>query len=57
MASHTPRYVDRGRARDEAIVEPLVIPFPRIVLDEFHQRVPEVSLPQGNHPSETFFLP
>jgi hypothetical protein len=33
-----------------------VIPFPMIVLDEFRQCVPEVSLPQRNHPIETFFL-
>ena len=56
MASHATRYRDRRRARDEAIVESLVIPFPVIVLDEFVQRVTEVSLPQRNHPVETFFF-
>ena len=55
-ASHATRSLDRWRAGDEATVEPLVIPFPMIVLDEFRQGVPEVSLPQRNHPIEQFFF-
>jgi len=54
--SHAARALDHRRVRDESIVETLMIPFAMIVLDEFRQRVPEVSLSQGNHPIETFFL-
>jgi hypothetical protein len=46
-ASHATRSLYRRRARDEAIVEPLVIPFPMIVFDEFCQGMSKVLLPTG----------
>ena len=46
-ASHATRSLYRRQARDEAIVEPLVIPFPMIVFDEFCQGMSKVLLPTG----------
>ena len=55
-STNAPCRVTRRHPRDQPIAEPLVIPFAMIVLDILRHRVPEVPLPERNHPIETFFL-
>jgi hypothetical protein len=43
-----------GRARDEAIVESLMIPLAVVMLDELRHRTSEVTLPDRNDPIQTF---
>jgi hypothetical protein len=40
----------------EAIVESLMVPFVVVVLDVLRHRPPEMPLPDGNQPVETFLL-
>lgn len=56
MASHATRHLDRWRARDEAIVESLVIPFAVVVLDVLRHGPPEVPLPDWNQAVKAFFF-
>jgi hypothetical protein len=46
-APHAARPVGHRRARDEPILETLMIPLAMIVLDELCDSVPEVRLPIG----------
>ena len=56
MPSHTTRHADYRRARDEAIVEALVVPFSVIVRDVLRHGAPEMPLPDRNQPVQTFSL-
>ena len=44
------------RARDQRILQPLVIPLAMIVLDELTQGTAEMALAHRNHPIEAFFF-
>jgi hypothetical protein len=48
VALHAARPVGHRRARDESIVETLMIPLAMIVLDELRDCVPEVPLTEWN---------
>jgi len=52
VASH----VAGWRSRNQLVVETLVIPFAMVVRDKFGNRAPEMTLPYGNHPLETFLF-
>ena len=54
--SHATRHLDYRRARDEAIVEALMMPFAVIVLDVLRHGPPEMPLPDRNQPVQAFFL-
>src|SRR4029453_6496398 len=53
---HAARSVDRWRARNQRVLEALMIPFPMVVIDEFRHGPAEVALPKRNHPIETFLF-
>src|SRR5262249_3108130 len=53
---HPSRHVDRGRTRDQTIIETLMIPFAMIVFHKFGDGASEVTLPDRNHPVETLRL-
>jgi hypothetical protein len=53
---HAAGSVDRWRARNQRVLEPLMIPFPMVVIDEFRHGPAEVALPKRNHPIETFLF-
>jgi hypothetical protein len=44
------------RARDQGVLNPLMIPLPVIVIDKLSDSLPEVALPKRNHAVETFLL-
>jgi hypothetical protein len=47
---HTAGSVDRWRARNQRVLEALMIPFPIVVIDEFRHGPAEVALqPAGQH--------
>ena len=48
--------LDRRLARDEVVVESLVIPFAVIMLDVLRHGPPEMPLPDRNQLVETFFF-
>ena len=48
--------LDRRRAGDEFVVEPLVIPFTVVVLDELRNGPAEMTFADRNHSAETLFL-
>ena len=50
------RHLDHQLARNEAIVQSLVIPFFVVVLDVLRHGPPEVQLPDRNQPVEAFFF-
>jgi hypothetical protein len=56
MAPYTTGPVWCRRARDQPIIETLVIPFAMVVLDVLCQRAPEVPLPERNQSVEAVFL-
>jgi hypothetical protein len=45
MTTHASGHLDGPRARDEPIVESLVVPFAMVVLDVFRERAAEVPVP------------
>jgi hypothetical protein len=55
-APQAARPVGHRRARDESIVETLMIPLAMIVLDQLRDYVPEVPLTDWNDAIETLFL-
>ena len=55
-APHGARPVGHRRARDQSIVETLMIPLAVIVLDELRDCLPEVPLTDWNDAIETFFF-
>ena len=56
MPSHTTRHADYRPARDEAIVEALMVPFSVVMGDVLGDRVPEMLLPDRNQPVQAFFF-
>jgi hypothetical protein len=50
------RHLDDRRARDEAIVESLVVPFSMVVLDVLRHGPPDVSLSDRRQPVQAFFF-
>jgi hypothetical protein len=56
MASHPTRHLDHRLARDEAIVESLVIPFDVVMLDVLRDGATEVPVPDRNQPVQAFFF-
>ena len=56
MPSHATRHPDDRRARDEAIVEALVVPFSVIVRDVLGHRAPEMPISDRNQPVQTLFF-
>jgi hypothetical protein len=53
---HATRHLDDRRARDEPIVQSLVIPFAVVVLDVLRHGTPEVPLADPNQPVQAFFF-
>jgi hypothetical protein len=53
MPSHRTRHADYRRARDEAIVEALVVPFSVIVRHVLGHRAPEMPISDRNQPVQT----
>ena len=50
------RHLDDRPARDEAIVESLVVPFSMVVLNVLRHGPPEVSLSDRHQPVQAFFV-
>jgi hypothetical protein len=50
MPSHATRHPDDRRARDEAIVEALMVPFSVVVGNVLRHRASEMLLPDRNQP-------
>jgi hypothetical protein len=56
VAPHGAGRVTRRRAREEAIVETLMIPLAVVVLDKLPDRPPEVPLSDRHDPIQTFLF-
>jgi hypothetical protein len=56
MSSHATPHPDYRRARDEAIVESLVVPFSVVVRDVLRHGPPEMPLPDRNQAVQAFLF-
>jgi hypothetical protein len=56
MPSHATRHPNYRRARDEAIVEALMVPFSVAVRDVLHHGPPAMLLPDRDQPVQAFFF-